>query len=42
VILLRPAGARTRAKAVGPRVGLAGLLGSGNLGNDGSLEAMFA
>ena len=42
MILLRPAGARTRAKAVGPRVGLAGLLGSGNLGNDGSLEAMFA
>ena len=39
---LRAATKRTGAKAVAPRVGLAGLLGSGNLGNDGSLEAMFA
>jgi polysaccharide pyruvyl transferase WcaK-like protein/SAM-dependent methyltransferase len=40
--LLRPAGERARAKTVAPRVGLVGLLGSGNLGNDGSLEAMLA
>ncbi len=40
--LLRPAIKRSNAKTVAPRVGLVGLLGSGNLGNDGSLEAMFA
>jgi polysaccharide pyruvyl transferase WcaK-like protein len=39
VILLRRA--KTRALTVAPRVGLVGLLGSGNLGNDGSLEAML-
>jgi polysaccharide pyruvyl transferase WcaK-like protein len=27
---------------VAPRVGLVGLLGQGNLGNDGSLEAVLA
>ena len=42
VTLLRPANKRTRAKTIAPRVGLVGLLGSGNLGNDGSLEAVFA
>jgi polysaccharide pyruvyl transferase WcaK-like protein len=42
VTLLRPADKSTRAKIVAPRVGLVGLLGSGNLGNDGSLEAMLA
>jgi polysaccharide pyruvyl transferase WcaK-like protein len=33
---------RPGASAVGPRVGLFGLLGAGNLGNDGSLEAFLA
>ncbi len=36
-----PARRRTRAATVAPRVGLFGLLGQGNLGNDGSLEAML-
>ena len=40
--LLRRAGRRTRAVTVAPRVGLVGLLGAGNLGNDGSLEAVLA
>jgi polysaccharide pyruvyl transferase WcaK-like protein len=35
------AGKRTRAVTVTPRVGLVGLLGAGNLGNDGSLEAVL-
>ena len=39
---LRQARIRKRAKAVAPRVGLFGLLGSGNLGNDGSMEAVLA
>ena len=39
--LLRSAKKRARAKTVAPRVGLVGLLGSGNLGNDGSLEAVL-
>lgn len=33
---------RKRSTGTVPRVGLFGLLGSGNLGNDGSLEAMLA
>lgn len=33
---------RTRSTGTAPRVGLFGLLGSGNLGNDGSLEAVLA
>jgi hypothetical protein len=33
---------RTGAMTVAPRVGLVGLLGQGNLGNDGSLEAVLA
>lgn len=40
--LLRRAERRARAMAVAPRVGLVGLLGAGNLGNDGSLEAVLA
>ena len=40
--LLRRAERRTRAMTVAPRVGLVGLLGAGNLGNDGSLEAVLA
>ncbi|MQA14190.1 MAG: hypothetical protein GEV09_08460 [Pseudonocardiaceae bacterium] len=36
------AGRWRRATATGPRVGLFGLLGAGNLGNDGSLEAVLA
>ncbi len=39
--LLRPAEKRTRENALAPRVGLFGLLGAGNLGNDGSLEAVL-
>jgi len=35
------AAARTRAARLAPRVGLFGLLGQGNLGNDGSLEAVL-
>jgi len=42
VTLIFRAKRRTRAMTVAPRVGLVGLLGSGNLGNDGSLEAMVA
>ena len=34
-------GRRERSVAAAPRVGLFGLLGSGNLGNDASLEAML-
>ncbi|MGH3912091.1 MAG: polysaccharide pyruvyl transferase family protein [Pseudonocardiaceae bacterium] len=33
---------RRRPPAAGPRVGLFGLLGAGNVGNDGSLEAVLA
>ncbi len=36
------AGRRRRLTATGPRVGLFGLLGAGNVGNDGSLEAVLA
>ena len=42
VTVLRHAKNRTRAMTVAPRVGLVGLLGQGNLGNDGSLEAVLA
>jgi polysaccharide pyruvyl transferase WcaK-like protein len=42
VTLLRPAKRRGRAITGAPRVGFVGLLGQGNLGNDGSLEAMLA
>ena len=38
---LRHAKKRNSATTVAPRVGLVGLLGQGNLGNDGSLEAML-
>jgi hypothetical protein len=39
-----PGKARRRARrtSVPPRVGLFGLLGQGNLGNDGSMEAVLA
>ena len=40
--LLRRARRGSRTVLVVPRVGLVGLLGSGNLGNDGSLEAVLA
>ena len=40
--VLRHAKKRTRAMTVAPRVGLIGLLGQGNVGNDGSLEAVLA
>jgi polysaccharide pyruvyl transferase WcaK-like protein len=40
--VLRHAENRTRAMTVAPGVGLVGLLGQGNLGNDGSLEAVLA
>ena len=40
--VLRHSKNRTRAMTVAPRVGLVGLLGQGNLGNDGSLEAVLA
>jgi polysaccharide pyruvyl transferase WcaK-like protein len=40
--MLRPAGKNTRRLAVPPKVGLVGLLGAGNLGNDGSMEAVLA
>ena len=33
---------RTQKTAAAPRIGLFGLLGAGNLGNDGSLEAVLA
>lgn len=33
---------RSKRSAAAPRVGLCGLLGSGNLGNDGMLESMMA
>ena len=39
---LRQARTRADANAVAPRVGLFGLLGQGNFGNDGSLEAILA
>jgi hypothetical protein len=39
--VLRHAKNRTRAMTVAPRVGLVGLLGHGNLGNDGSLETVL-
>jgi hypothetical protein len=34
-------GRRQRSIAAAPRVALFGLFGSGNIGNDGSLEAML-
>jgi polysaccharide pyruvyl transferase WcaK-like protein len=40
--LLRPTEKRTQKNAAAPRVGFFGLLGAGNLGNDGSLEAVLA
>lgn len=40
--LLRPTGNHIHEKAAAPRVGFCGLLGAGNLGNDGSLEAVLA
>jgi polysaccharide pyruvyl transferase WcaK-like protein len=42
VTLLSRAKRSTRTMTVAPRVGFVGLLGSGNLGNDGSLEAVLA
>lgn len=39
--LFRRATTRNRTASVTPRVGLFGLLGQGNLGNDGSLEAIL-
>lgn len=42
MISLHNARKRTRATTVAPRVGLFGLLGQGNVGNDGSMEAMLA
>jgi polysaccharide pyruvyl transferase WcaK-like protein len=41
-VSLHQAKRRARGTAVAPEVGFVGLLGSGNLGNDGSLEAMLA
>lgn len=38
----RPIQRRKRSAGSGPRVGLFGILGSGNLGNDGSLDAVVA
>ncbi len=40
--LSRRATTRNRTSSVAPRVGLFGLLGQGNLGNDGSLEAILS
>ena len=40
--LLRPTKKRIQKTAAAPRVGFFGLLGAGNLGNDGSLEAVLA
>ena len=40
--LPRRAKKRARPTTVAPRVGLVGLLGSGNIGNDGSLESVLA
>ena len=40
--LLRPPKKRAQKTAAAPRVGFCGLLGAGNLGNDGSLEVMLA
>ena len=37
----RPVTARRERSATAPRVGMFGLLGSGNIGNDGSLEALL-
>jgi polysaccharide pyruvyl transferase WcaK-like protein len=42
VTLLGRAKSGTRTTTAVPRIGLVGLLGSGNLGNDGSLEAFLA
>jgi polysaccharide pyruvyl transferase WcaK-like protein len=42
VTSLRRAGTSRREAGRAPRVGLFGLLGQGNLGNDGSLEAVLA
>ena len=39
---LRQAKRRARVTAIAPKVGFVGLLGSGNVGNDGSLEAVLA
>jgi polysaccharide pyruvyl transferase WcaK-like protein len=41
-VLAWPQSRRTRATTIAPKVGFVGLFGSGNLGNDGSLEAMIA
>src|ERR1700722_18738592 len=40
--LLRPTIKGIEKTAAAPRIGFFGLLGAGNLGNDGSLEAMLA
>lgn len=37
----RSTGRRRRSAAAAPRVGLFGLLGSGNIGNDASMESML-
>ena len=42
MISIRQARRRTHAGLSAPKVGLFGLLGQGNLGNDGSLEAVLA
>ncbi len=42
MILRRPNSARGRSLGTAPRVGFFGLLGAGNIGNDGSLEAVLA
>lgn len=42
MILRRPTSARGRPRRTAPRIGFFGLLGAGNIGNDGSLEAVLA